>query len=153
MIDALPMTAVFAVVAVAGLAVIAGGIRMTGLADVVADRSGLGEAITGGVLLGMATSLAGTVVSVTAGIEGRASLAYANGIGGIAAQTAFLAIADLTYRKANLEHASADARGDGARPAPGLGDPRRHLRRRGGDHAPHPRDAHVAAGADPRHPP
>jgi cation:H+ antiporter len=56
----------------------------------------------------MATSLAGTVVSVTAALEGRASLAYANAVGGIAAQTAFLAIADLVYRRANLEHASAD---------------------------------------------
>jgi cation:H+ antiporter len=35
-------------------------------------------------------------------------LAYSNSIGGIAAQTAFLAIADLTYRKANMEHAAAE---------------------------------------------
>jgi len=109
MIDALALPAVLAVFLVAALVVATGGVRMTALADRVADRTGLGEALTGGLLLGMATSLSGTVVSVAAALEGRASLAYANGIGGIAAQTAFLAIADLTYRKANLEHASADA--------------------------------------------
>lgn len=109
MIDALPLPAVFAVFAVAAAVVGLGGVRMTGLADRLADRTGLGEALAGGLLLGMATSLSGTVVSVTAAIDGRASLAFANGVGGIAAQTAFLAIADLSYRKANLEHASADA--------------------------------------------
>lgn len=34
-------------------------------------------------------------------------LATGNALGGIAAQTAFLGIADLVYRKANLEHAAA----------------------------------------------
>jgi len=84
------------------------GLRMAGLADRLADRTGLGEALIGGVLLGAATSLSGTVVSVTAAMDGRASLAFSNGIGGIAAQTAFLALADLMHRRANLEHAAAE---------------------------------------------
>ena len=84
------------------------GIRLTRLADLIADRTGFGEAMVGGVLLGAATSMSGTVVSVTAALDGRASLAFSNGIGGIAAQTAFLALADLFYRRANLEHAAAD---------------------------------------------
>ena len=84
------------------------GLRMTGLADRIADRTGLGEALIGGVLLGAATSFSGTVVSATAALDGRASLAFSNAIGGIAAQTAFLAIADMVYRKANLEHAAAE---------------------------------------------
>ncbi|MEM5471760.1 sodium:calcium antiporter [Hoeflea sp. AS60] len=84
------------------------GVRMTGLADRIADRTGLGEALIGGVLLGAATSLSGTVVSVTAALDGRASLAFSNGVGGIAAQTAFLALADLLHRRANLEHAAAE---------------------------------------------
>jgi cation:H+ antiporter len=62
----------------------------------------------GGVLLGASTSLSGTIVSLTAALDGRASLAFSNGIGGIAVQTAFLALADILYRRANLEHASAD---------------------------------------------
>ncbi len=109
MIEGLPLPAVFAVFAVAALVVAGGGVRMTALADRLADRTGLGEALMGGLLLGMSTSLSGTVVSVTSAVDGHASLAFANGVGGIAAQTAFLAIADLTYRRANLEHASADA--------------------------------------------
>ena len=84
------------------------GTLMTGLADRLADLTGLGEAVTGGVLLGAATSLSGTVVSVVAALDGRASLAFSNGVGGIAAQTAFLAVADLVWRRTNLEHASAD---------------------------------------------
>lgn len=97
-----------AVFAGAALVVLVCGIRMTGLADRLADRTGFGEAMIGGVLLGAATSLSGTIVSLTAALDGRASLAFSNGVGGIAAQTAFLALADLMYRKANLEHAAAE---------------------------------------------
>lgn len=81
---------------------------MTGLADKIADRTQLGEAVIGGVLLGAATSLSGTIVSLTSALDGDASLAFSNGVGGIAAQTAFLALADMLYRKANLEHAAAE---------------------------------------------
>lgn len=92
----------------AALAILLVGLRMTALADRIADRTGLGEAVVGGVLLGAATSFSGTIVSLTAALDGRASLAFSNGIGGIAAQTAFLAIADVVYRRANLEHAAAE---------------------------------------------
>lgn len=94
----------------AGAALVIGiaGIRMAGLADRLADRTGWGEAVMGGIVLGMTTSLSGMVVSLTSALDGRASLAFANGVGGIAAQTAFLAVADLVYRRANLEHASAE---------------------------------------------
>jgi len=84
------------------------GVRLTDLADRLADRTGLGEALVGGVILGAATSLSGTVVTVAAALDGRASLAFSNGVGGIAAQTAFLALADLLYRRANLEHAAVE---------------------------------------------
>jgi cation:H+ antiporter len=94
--------------ALAAGVVLLSGVRMTGLADHLADRIRIGEAIAGAVLLGAATSLSGTIVSITAAFDGFASLAYSNSIGGIAAQTAFLAIADLIHRKANLEHAAAD---------------------------------------------
>ena len=92
----------------AGLAVFVSGTRLTRLADTLADRTGLGEAIAGALLLGATTSLSGTIVSITSALEGQASLAFSNSIGGIAAQTAFLALADLTYRRANLEHAGAE---------------------------------------------
>mgnify|MGYP000615538424 CR=1 FL=1 len=85
------------------------GTRITVVVDQLADRTGAGEAITGAVLLGASTSLAGSVLSVTAALGGRAELALANALGGIAVQTAFLAVADLLYRRANLEHAAASA--------------------------------------------
>ncbi|ROU03765.1 sodium:calcium antiporter [Histidinibacterium lentulum] len=108
MFGALSTPILLGVFAVAALVIVFGGTRMTGQADLIADRTGLGEAIVGGVLLGASTSLSGTIVSVTAAVDGRASLAFSNGIGGIAAQTAFLAIADVVHRRANLEHAAAD---------------------------------------------
>ncbi len=85
------------------------GIRIIATADRLADRTGLGEAIFGGVLLGASTSLSGIVTSLTAASAGLASLAVSNAVGGIAAQTAFLVVADLIYRRVNLEHAAADA--------------------------------------------
>ena len=75
----------------------------------LADETGLGEAIFGAVLLGSATSIAGITTSVTAAVNALPSLAISNAIGGIAAQTVFLAVADITYRPANLEHAAASA--------------------------------------------
>jgi len=104
----LSLTVLLALAAAAALVILLAGKQMTGLADRIADRTGLGEAIIGGVLLGAATSISGTIVSLTTALDGRASMAFSNGIGGIAAQTAFLAIADIAYRKANLEHAAAD---------------------------------------------
>ena len=94
--------------AAAAVVVLFSGLRMTGVAESLASRTGIGQAIAGAVLLGAATSLSGAIVSITAAADGFASLAYSNSIGGIAAQTAFLAVADLFYRRANLEHASAD---------------------------------------------
>ena len=68
----------------------------------------MGEALTGGLILGGATSLAGIVVSINAALSGDASFAFSNAVGGIAAQTLFLAIADLLHKRANLEHAAAE---------------------------------------------
>lgn len=85
------------------------GTRLSAVCDRLADRTGLGEAFTGAVLLGAATSLPGITASVTAALDGLPTLALSNAIGGIAAQTAFLAIADIAYRRANLEHAAASA--------------------------------------------
>jgi len=108
MIAEASITVILLLFAGAGGVICACGVVMTGYADRIADRTGMGEAIVGGVVLGAATSLSGTVVSVTAALDGRASLAFSNSIGGIAAQTAFLALADLIHRRANLEHAAAE---------------------------------------------
>ncbi len=80
------------------------GYALTRAADQLADLTGMGEALTGAILLGGATSLSGIVTSVTAGAAGHPEL---NAVGGIAAQTSFLALADLAYPRVNLEHAAA----------------------------------------------
>lgn len=83
------------------------GFHLTRYADKLADLTGLGEALTGAIFLGGVTSLSGIITSVTAASTAHPELAASNAIGGIAAQTAFLAIADITYRRSNLEHAAA----------------------------------------------
>lgn len=83
------------------------GIRMTYLARELAVATGLGEAFMGAVFIGATTSLSGIIASATAAWSGEASLAVSNSLGGIAAQTLFLVLGDMVYRKANLEFAAA----------------------------------------------
>lgn len=104
---ALPLSAVVAVFVAAAAVLVVVGSRFAGLVDRIADRTGIGEALAGAVLLGATTSLPGLITSVVAAWEGQAGLAVSNSLGGIAAQTTFLAVADMVYRRANLEHAAA----------------------------------------------
>ncbi len=83
------------------------GIRMTSTARDLAAATGMGEALMGAVFIGATTSLSGIIASSTAAWHGEAGLAVSNSLGGIAAQTMFLVIGDLVYRKANLEFAAA----------------------------------------------
>lgn len=101
------LTANIILFVVAAIAIGFAGSRMAKVTDLIADKTGWGEAIVGAVFLGGSTSLSGIVTSVTAASQGRAELAVSNALGGIAAQTVFLAIADIVYRRANLEHAAA----------------------------------------------
>lgn len=102
-----PIWAAGGVFALSVLAIVLVGTKMTATADRLADRTGLGEALVGAVLLGASTSLSGSVLSVTAAWDGRAELSLGNALGGIAAQTAFLAMADFGHARVNLEHAAA----------------------------------------------
>jgi cation:H+ antiporter len=83
------------------------GTRMAAIAEKLASYTGLGQAIVGAVFVGISTSLSGTILSFYAAYESHPSLSISNSIGGIAAQTAFLALADMSYRRVNLEHAAA----------------------------------------------
>lgn len=104
--ESLSLMAALGVFALCALVVGTIGTWLTGIVDQLADRTGLGEAIAGSVMLGAATSLSGIMVSVAAAARGQPELAMSNALGGIAVQTAFLALADITYRRANLEHAA-----------------------------------------------
>ncbi|MBD2186340.1 sodium:calcium antiporter [Planktothrix sp. FACHB-1355] len=91
------------------LAIAISGSLMTAIADRLSEKTGLGQALMGALFLGFSTSLPGIVTSVTAAASGYPELAISNALGDIAAQTAFLGIADITYLEANLEYAAADA--------------------------------------------
>lgn len=102
------LVALFAVCA-AGIAF--AGTRLARVADELADRTGMGEILAGAVFVGGSTSLPGIITSVVTAAQDYPGLAIGNAIGGLLAQTAFLAVADLAYRKANIEHAGASVTG------------------------------------------
>lgn len=105
----LPLWGDFTVFVVAAIVIAVSGVKLAEFADRLADRTGLGEAVTGTIMLGLITALPGLAASVTAALQGHAVLALSNAMGGIAFQTTVLAFADLMHRKANLEHAAASA--------------------------------------------
>lgn len=87
------------------------GVRLSGVADELADRTGLGEVIAGAVFVGLTTSLPGAITSVSTAFQNQPELSVGNAFGSLTAQTAFIAVADLFYRRANLEHAAASVTG------------------------------------------
>jgi cation:H+ antiporter len=93
--------------AVATLILVVGGGPFTRLVDRLADRTGLGETMAGIILVGAVTALPGLITSVLGAARGDAAFALSNALGGIAIQTTFIVLADLAYRRANLEHAAA----------------------------------------------
>lgn len=94
---------------VSGIVIALAGTKLSYVADRLADRTGIGEALVGGVLLGASTSIPGSVLSTLSAYEGLTHLAISNAIGGIAAQTFFLVLVDIWYKKSNLEHAAVSS--------------------------------------------
>jgi cation:H+ antiporter len=79
-------------------AVWAAGTRLAAYAEETADRTGLGHAFLGALLLGGVTSLPEASTTVTASALGNAPLAVNNIFGGIALQVTVLALADWVAR-------------------------------------------------------
>lgn len=71
------------------------GSRLAVYADIIADRTGLGEAFVGLVLLATATSLPEIGRTISASLLGNVPLAVDSLFGGVVLQTAVLAIADI----------------------------------------------------------
>lgn len=92
---------------IAALAIVIAGSRLAGLADQLADRTGMGEALFGVLLLAGVTSLPDFAATLSAAIDSRPDLAMSNVMGSMAVNLVFLGVADIVYRKANLEHAAA----------------------------------------------
>lgn len=70
------------------------GVTISHAADVIAQRSGLGHAFTGVLLLGVATSLPEIATTATATLGDHPVLAANNLLGGVAMQVAVLALVD-----------------------------------------------------------
>ena len=107
--DVAPWPLLPSALALIGMAVVIvlAGVRLTKVADSLSERTGIGDALGGALLLGAVTSLPGIVTTVTGSLGGDPGFGLANPIGGVAVQTVWLAIADLLHRRANLEHAAA----------------------------------------------
>lgn len=81
--------------AVAAVFVWLSGTRITRYANVISEKTGLGQALIGLLLLGGVTSLPELAVAVTASVSGDAALAVNSILGGIAMQVTILAVADI----------------------------------------------------------
>lgn len=78
----------------AAAAIWAAGTRLSAFSDIIADRTGLGQALAGLLLLAVATSLPELATTLTATLIGNAPLAVANLLGGISMQTTILVVLD-----------------------------------------------------------
>lgn len=107
MVDSLPGSVTVFIGAAAVITLC--GIRLSDYADRLADKTGWGEAVMGGLFLAGVTSLPDFAATLTAAADGYAELAMGNILGSMTVNLAFLAVGDLTYRRANLEHAAASS--------------------------------------------
>ena len=94
---------------VAALVIVIAGSHLARQADALADQTGLGEALFGVLLLAGVTSLPDFAATLSAAIDARPDLAMSNVMGSMAVNLSFLGVADIVYRKANLEHAAASS--------------------------------------------
>lgn len=94
---------------IGAVVIVTAGSRLAHVADELADRTGMGEALFGIFLLAGVTSLPDFAATLSAALDSRPDLAMSNVMGSMAANLAFLGIADIVYRKANLEHAAASS--------------------------------------------
>ncbi|GBE42361.1 inner membrane protein YrbG [bacterium BMS3Bbin10] len=100
----LPMAANFALFALAAAGVWLAGSRLPLYADAISDRKRIGKAFIGLVFLAGATSLPEIVATLTAAITNKPGLVLGTLFGGIAMQTAVLALADAVAAPAALTH-------------------------------------------------
>lgn len=82
--------------------IIISGTYLSRFGDIIADKSGLGEAFIGGILIAMATSLPELVTSVSSAIVGAPDIAVGNAFGSNTFNLVILAFADLLQGKGPL---------------------------------------------------
>ena len=94
MFAVLPLPANLAIFALMAIAVWIAGAKMAAYAEEIAERSGIGHAMAGLLLLAGVTSLPEIATSFTSAINGDSALAVNNLLGSIAMQVAVLAEGD-----------------------------------------------------------
>jgi len=105
----LPLLVAIPVFAVAAAVVWFAGVRITRYANVISERTGMGQALVGLLLLGGVTSLPELAVAISSAVAGDAALAVNSVLGGVAMQVAILALADAMIGKKALTHVLPDA--------------------------------------------
>jgi cation:H+ antiporter len=84
------------------------GVKITRYANVISERTGMGQALVGLLLLGGVTSLPELAVAVSSSVTGDSALAVNSILGGIAMQVAILALADALIGDKALTHVIPD---------------------------------------------
>jgi len=97
-----PLFANVVIFAVLAAAIWIAGTQLSQLADAISERTRVGRALMGLLFLAGITELPEVVTTVTASLKGDAALALNNMFGGIAMQTAVLAVADAVVLHASL---------------------------------------------------
>lgn len=85
------------------------GTRLTRYAEGISDRTRIGHALIGALLLGGVTSLPELATTSTAALEGNSALAVNNIFGGVAMQIAILALADAVIGREALSTEAGDS--------------------------------------------
>ena len=90
--------------AVAAAVIWFAGTRLERYTDAIANRTGMGQAFAGLLLLATATSLPEIATTTTATLTGNVQLAVYNLLGGVVMQTALIAVADLLVGEGAITH-------------------------------------------------
>src|ERR687896_1315130 len=97
-----PLWANAAVFVVSAIAVWIAGARLADYADAIAEKTGVGRAFLGILLLGGVTSLPELAVAVTATLAGAPALSVNDVLGSAALNVVILAVADVALGRAAL---------------------------------------------------
>jgi len=103
----LPLSFNLLALAVAGAVVWLAGTRLSRYAAAISERSGIGQAVIGMLLLAAVSSLPEIAITVTSTLDDVAALAINNLLGGAALQVTLLALADALLVRGALTHVVA----------------------------------------------
>lgn len=96
------MTQIWLEFSLMALMIIITGTYLSRFGDIISEKTGLGHAFIGGVLIAMATSLPELVTSITSAVVGAPDIAVGNAFGSNTFNLAILAFADLLQGKGPL---------------------------------------------------